>query len=194
MALTKTKTKAHLRTMARTALLRRTAEEFVLCVGEYCPEDGKWLLKRLKPIIEHQLVSEISIMAIDGEDAITEVAFEFDWDEHTVLKNIKNEVDISELPDGETFVSTMEVIDVVRGYLAKVATSYPNAFFQLWIQHNSLARFTLGDEEFYRLLGVSPESAEPSTRRYKKLASSLIARQIRRTLFPDAQEASVRMR
>ncbi|MEM6499469.1 MAG: hypothetical protein AAF709_22440 [Pseudomonadota bacterium] len=192
MTKTKVRARAELKTMTRTALLASTTKQALHCFKKYTPHAVQWFLDNLDTILEHQLVVAVELVAYVGDEPITTITFDIDWNEHKVLKSIKNEVDISELDDGETFVSTHQVTEVVRTYLEKVTSSVEGVHFEFWYIRNGAVEDKIGPQKFDELLGLDydPEKRRQDSKRYSGIWIMKAARKARKVLFPDAEETS----
>lgn len=193
MKKTKVRSTAAIKTITRNALLTLTAKHVLHTLEKYTPDGARFILGNLDTILQEQLINGFEIVAFQGGEPITAVHFDIDWNEHTVLKSIKNDVDVSGLEDGQTFVSTLQVTEVVDNYLHQVAHSAPGVEFEFWYFRNSAAEKKFGEEKYDQLMGVAhdPQRRRQNRKRYKSISVMKVASRALKTFFPDAEETSI---
>lgn len=188
--------RAKVETITRAKLLQNTAQEVLEVFKDYSAFGAQWLIDRLPVIMQHQLVSGFELVAYNGDEPVTSIEFNIDWTEHSVQQTIKSEIEVSELEDGKTHVSTRQVVDVVRNYLSQVNATVPGVRYEVWYVRHTRVRKQLGADKFYELLGCegSEETERADARRYRVVKLMKAARKIRKVFFPGAEEASIDIR
>lgn len=188
--------RAKVETITRAKLLQNTASEVLHLFKDYSAFGAQWLIDRLPVIIQHELVNGFELVAYNGDEPVTSIEFNINWNDHSVQKTIKNEIDECELENGKTHVSTREVVDVVSKYLAQVNESVPGVHYEVWYKRNTPVRKQLGAEKYYELLGCegSVEKERADARQYRVVRLMKAARKLRKVFFPGLEESSMEIR
>jgi len=187
----KLKTAVATRVKTRTALLIDTAQRF-LSIAAQQGDDVEFFDKRLELMIRNQFLCDLTIVASKGRKPVGGVSITFDWAEHEKLSiSYGDEVDMSCVPEGQTFDSIQAALDSAQRYLEGIRARGKADRFVTWYGINPVEEAKYGMSEIRRILDIyiSPEDEARHLRDWSEIYAAKLRGREGRLVLAEASEA-----
>nr|WP_321361394.1 hypothetical protein [uncultured Hyphomonas sp.] len=160
---TRTQVRTETRTMTRLQLTLDTAERFVELAKGHGLTSGVWWSRRLELMIRNEYVRWIKIALFKKGDPVGGVYLRFDWQkQRAICLSYGDDVDLSDIPDGDTFSSIQRSLDAIDRYVGRMMAEGDADDGEVWFQYDFDAIGKWGRSEIERVCDIqrTPEERE----------------------------------
>lgn len=202
MAMTKTKTKAQVKTMTRVELMQDAAVRF-LELADRNPDGMSYQLEKIEVLFGMKLIREIWLTIFAGRERVSGLRMKFDWDTNRALMEQHGE----DFPEDKidqygTAASITDTMEILRKYIDELFEKCGATYIHCscMVRHDRVRE--LGEDRYYEIMGYKkpgkpapkPTAAEVEAHR-KDVREDEAARRekgTRRTIvLPDLPEVSI---